>query len=244
MKYLATSLTSRKLSLVSVPLLVLSLGACATPSFKSEVTRFQELPAPTGQSFTIRAADPELKGGLEFAQYASLVEKQMARIGYVPASSPETADMTVSLSYDIDRGQTKYRRSGFYDPFYASYGRGFYGRYGYWGRSRFYRHGRFGHRRFRHPAFYRFGFYDPFFFGGTDLDRITVYTSQLNMNIDRNADGKRLFEGKAEAMSRSRRLGYLVPNLVEAIFTDFPGESGETVRISVAPEKKTVKRVN
>ena len=33
-------------------------------------------------------------------------------------------------------------------------------------------------------------------------------------------------------------LGYLVPNLVEAMFTDFPGNSGETVRISVAPEKK------
>ena len=30
----------------------------------------------------------------------------------------------------------------------------------------------------------------------------------------------------------------LVPNLVEAMFTGFPGNSGETVRISVAPEKK------
>jgi len=29
-----------------------------------------------------------------------------------------------------------------------------------------------------------------------------------------------------------------VPNLVEAMFTGFPGNSGETVRISVAPEKK------
>ncbi|MEY2943252.1 MAG: hypothetical protein RLY97_1266, partial [Pseudomonadota bacterium] len=27
-------------------------------------------------------------------------------------------------------------------------------------------------------------------------------------------------------------------NLVEALFTGFPGNSGETVRISVAPEKK------
>jgi len=29
-----------------------------------------------------------------------------------------------------------------------------------------------------------------------------------------------------------------VPNLVEAMFTGFPGNSGETVRISIAPEKK------
>jgi len=27
-----------------------------------------------------------------------------------------------------------------------------------------------------------------------------------------------------------------VPNLVEAMFTGFPGHSGETVRITVAPE--------
>ncbi|MEO5598494.1 MAG: DUF4136 domain-containing protein, partial [Novosphingobium sp.] len=66
----------------------------------------------------------------------------------------------------------------------------------------------------------------------------TVYTSGISLKIDRKGDGRRLFEGKAEAVSTSNRLGYLVPNLVEAMFTDFPGHSGETVRISVAPEKK------
>ena len=64
-----------------------------------------------------------------------------------------------------------------------------------------------------------------------------VYTSDLSMKIDRAADKQRLFEGKAEAISTSNRLQYLVPNLVDAMFTDFPGESGRTVRISVAPEK-------
>ena len=58
------------------------------------------------------------------------------------------------------------------------------------------------------------------------------------MKIDRAADGQRLFEGKAEAVSRSNDLPYLVPNLVEAMFTGFPGNSGETVRISVAPEDR------
>jgi hypothetical protein len=58
------------------------------------------------------------------------------------------------------------------------------------------------------------------------------------MKIERHADGLRLFEGKAEAVSTSNHLQYLVPNLVEAMFTGFPGNSGETVRISVAPEKK------
>ena len=46
-----------------------------------------------------------------------------------------------------------------------------------------------------------------------------------------------LFRSRAEAASMSNRLPYLVPNLVEALFTDFPGRNGETVKISVAPEK-------
>ncbi|RZV35891.1 MAG: DUF4136 domain-containing protein, partial [Sphingomonadaceae bacterium] len=35
-----------------------------------------------------------------------------------------------------------------------------------------------------------------------------------------------------------------VPNLVEAMFTDFPGHSGETLRISIKPEETKVRRVD
>jgi len=66
----------------------------------------------------------------------------------------------------------------------------------------------------------------------------TVYTSGVEVRIKRRSDGQRLFEGKAEAVSPSNRLPYLVPNLVEALFTGFPGHPGETVRISIPPEKK------
>ena len=54
----------------------------------------------------------------------------------------------------------------------------------------------------------------------------------------RAADGQRLFEGRAEAMSQTNDLGTLVPNLVQAMFTNFPGNSGEKVRITVAPPPK------
>ena len=58
------------------------------------------------------------------------------------------------------------------------------------------------------------------------------------MVINRKADGQRVFEGSAKALSRDDNLTYLVPNLVEAIFTGFPGNSGETVKISIAPPPK------
>ena len=215
-----------KVATFLAPLALLALGACATP-FKADVSRFQELPAPQGQSFNIKAADPAYAGGIEFSQYASLVATEMQEIGYVAAPAGASADMTVTLGYMVDQGKerTIVNQDPFYDP--------------YWGYGRFYRPYVV---RTRRGARYITGYYDPFLFSGFnrgyDVDTFTVYTSGIDLKIDRNADGKRLFEGKAEAKSRSNKLPYLVPNLVEAMFTGFPGNSGETVRISVAPEEK------
>ena len=213
-----------RLKLAVVPLLMLALTACAS-SFNSQVTRFaSQLPAPQGQSFAVVADDPALAGGLEFSQYARLVEERMARLGYAPAP-PESASLIVRFDYGVDKGRERVRRSSFDDPFWS----GWYGpRYGYWP---------YGRRGWYRPsAAWGFGWYDPWFDGG--VESYTVYTSGISLKIDRRVDGQRLFEGRAEAASLSNRLQYLVPNLVEAMFTDFPGNSGETVRISVAPEKK------
>ncbi len=216
----------RRFRMAAVPLLLASLAACATP-FNANVTRFQtQLPAPQGQSFAVVADDPALAGGLEFSQYAALVSQQMQRLGYTQAGSPDSATLLVRFDYGVDRGRERVRRTGFSDPFYSPwYGYAPYYRGG-WGR--------------RYPGFYRggpwaFGFHDPFF--DSAYDSYTVYTSGIELKIDRRADNQRLFEGRAEALSTSNRLQYLVPNLVDAMFTDFPGESGRTVRISVAPEK-------
>lgn len=215
----------RGLRLVAVPLLLASLAACAAP-FKADVSRFQaQLPAPAGETFAVVADDPALAGGLEFAQYAQLVDAQMEKLGYTEAA-PEAASMLVRFDYDVDKGRERVRSTGFSrDPFWDPW-------YGYGYRSLYYRHS---------YSPWGYGWYDPWF-GGSDVESYTVYTSGIEMKIDRK-DGERLFEGKAEAVSTSNRLQYLVPNLVEAMFTDFPGNSGETVRITIAPEKKTVKKV-
>ena len=200
------------------------LSACAPAGFNADVSRFQsQLPAPTGQSFAVVADDPALAGGLEFSLYADMVAREMQELGYQRASSPETANLLVRFDYDVDNGRERVRTTpGAVDPFFRP-----------WGRFRGY-----GFRRG-----YAYGFHDPFL-AGPEVRSYTVYTSGIDLKIDRAATGERLFEGKAEAVSTSDRLQYLVPNLVEAMFTDFPGDSGETVRISIAPEKTTVRRVD
>ena len=219
----------RKLKLASVPMILAGLAACATP-FKADVSRFQsQLPAPQGESYAVVADDPALAGGLEFAQYADLVEAQMSSLGYAQAASPEDASLLVRFDYEVDKGRERVRSTGFSDPFYSPW-------YGYRARTGYYRPRYVGSR-------WGYGYYDPWF-GGQEVRSYTVYTSEIDMKIDRAATGERLFEGQAQAISTSNRLQYLVPNLVEAMFTDFPGNSGETLRISIAPEKTTVRKID
>lgn len=219
-------------------LLLTGLAACATP-FKADVSRFQsQLPAPQGQTFTVVADDPTLAGGLEFAQYADYVEANMARLGYTQIAPGQGADLIVRFDYGVDDGRERIRTTGFRDPFYdpwIGYSRFGHGRVGYYRPFRYSRLGYYGRP-------WGYGFYDPWFDGPGDVRSYTVYTSGIDMKIDRAATGERLFEGKAQALSTSNRLQYLVPNLVEAMFTDFPGNSGETVRISIAPENQPVQR--
>ena len=211
-----------KLKVAVAGLLLLGLAAC-TQGLTANVSRFQsQLPPPAGQTFAVVADDPQMAGGIEFGQYAALVEAQMRAQGYTPVANPEQAELLVRFDYGVDQGRDRVRSTGFSPSPYWSpwYG---YGRMGYWGPYR--------------GGPWSYGWYDPWF-GGNDIDVTTVYTSGVDMKIDRRVDGVRLFEGKAEAVSRSNKLQYLVPNLVEAMFTNFPGNSGETVRITVAPEDK------
>ena len=225
----------KKMLALAAPAALLALSACAT-GFPAEVQRFQAMPAPQGQSFVIQSADSGRNGSLEFSQYADLVRRHLIGLGYSEAPSAREATMVVSLDYGVDDGEQRVVARP--DPF-GRYGYG-YGAYGFGYRPYYSRFGYFGRRR---SPFY-WGFHDPFLYGpfgygggGYDIDSYTVYTSFLDMDIRRTADGQSLFEGLAQARSRSDDLPELVPNLVEAMFTGFPGNSGETVRITVAPER-------
>ena len=211
------------------------LSGCAT-GLKTEVSRYSALPAPAGQTFYVVPASGT-SGGLEFGRYASIISQQLEARGYRPAGAPQLADMLVKVGYDVDEGQTEYRAdsmmmgSRFYDPFYSRFYDPFYG--GYYGRPYYSRFGYSG--RFRDPFYFGWGdpFYDPLTGGYGDIREYTTYKSELDLDIVRRADNASLFEGKAQAKSATDNLGVLVPNLIEAMFTNFPGRNGETVKITI-----------
>ncbi|WP_347303088.1 DUF4136 domain-containing protein [Croceibacterium sp. TMG7-5b_MA50] len=225
---------THRAKLVSAPLLLAGVAACATP-FNADVSRFQaQLPAPTGQSFAIVPEDPALANSLEFSTYAERIAAEMGQLGYARAASPDSATLLVRFDYGVDNGRERVRS-------YPSAGFGPWGGWGGWGGG-FGRFSRWGYGF--HPGFYGGGWGGWGGGWGNDVRSYTIYTSGIDVKIDRVADGQRLFEGSAQAVSTSNRLQYLVPNLVEAMFTDFPGNSGETLRISIAPEDQPVRRDN
>ncbi|MDT9599995.1 DUF4136 domain-containing protein [Sphingosinicella rhizophila] len=220
---------AKKLLTVAAPAALLALSACAT-GFPAQVSRFEAMPPPQGQSFVIQPATLEDRGGLEFSHYADLVRRHLTELGYSEAPSAQTATLVVSLDYGVDNGRTEVV------SYPGGYSRSF-GYFGGWGRFGAYRpfYSRYG----RHSPFY-YGWndlfwYSPYGFGYDDVRSYTVFTSYLDLDIRRTADGQSVFEGTAKARSRTDELEDLVPNLVEAMFTEFPGRSGETVRITVPP---------
>ena len=214
---------SRKIFAAAAPLALLMASACTQP-FQANVSRFQALPVPEGQSFAIEPADSRNRGGLEFAQYAALVRQRLAAYGYRPVESGARPELVVKFDYGVDHGVQKVVSRPAPGPAFGPWGYGGFGPYG---------------RRWGYGSAFYYG-WDPFWYDPwyRDIDTYTVYTSYADMVIERTSDGKHVFEGKAKARSMDDALPRLVPNLVEAMFTNFPGQSGEEVKITIAPPDK------
>ncbi len=206
-----------------LPMATLALLAGCAPGFEARVARFSQLPPPAGQSFVIEARNPDIANGLEFATYANLVRQRLLANGYVEAATPAQSNLTVKLDYTVGPPREKLEtRPGpnwgwgpYWGPGYGRFGGGFgWGGYGGWG-------------------FGPWGAYGPW--SNQEVYSITQYNAALALKIERTADKASVFEGRAETVSTSNNLTKLVPNLVTAIFTNFPGGNGETVRVSFDP---------
>ena len=218
----------------------LGLSGCAT-GLPTKVTRYSAA-IPQGQTFYV-VPGPGVQQGLQFNGFAAQVAQQMEAKGYRPAGAPGVADILVKVSYNVDQGTKEYSvdpfaRSRYYSPFYRGYYDPFYG--GFYGRPYWSRFGYYGRR----SPFY-WGWDDPFWynspysgFGPDPIRSYTVYKSELDLDIVRRVDNYELFDGRAAARSQTDELGILVPNLIEAMFTNFPGTNGETVKITVPARKK------
>lgn len=214
--------------------LLLGLAACATP-FEARVNRFQQLPAPQGQTFSIQAHDRMKAGSLEFSTYADLVRQRLVGVGYAEASGAGAASLVVDLDYAVSQPREKVESA----PGFGGYGGFGYGGFGYGGYGGYGRFGGYG----RYGGWGGYGGFGGLW--GWDYPQVystTLFNSFVALRISRAADNQSVFEGRAETVTQTNDLTRLVPPLVDALFTGFPGNSGETIRVRL-PVDQTAHRV-
>lgn len=191
-----------------------ALSACAE-SINTTVSRYQAMPAPQGQTFfVVPDGGMARNGGLEFQHYAGLVAQQLEAHGYRPAAGAQGANMIVQLGYGVDRGQVRYTSSGYGGFWGYPYG----ARWGWGGR-------------------YLWGWNAPLWDDG--LDSYIEYQGQVEVHIRQSGTNAPLFDGRAIARSYTDRLDVVVPSLLDAMFSGFPGQNGETLKITI-PQRQRV----
>ena len=208
-----------KILKLSVGLIMVMLLASCAKTIKSDVSRFHELSAPSGETVVIVPKNQTLMPSLEFASYAKMVGDYLGQYGYRPANGAK-ADLIVELDYGVDDGQVHVRS---YPSMYNSYyGYPFYGGY------------------FHRWGYYRNAFYPYFGIAGHHAPEVRSYVKynrHLDIAIRKNEEnGKNIFEGKVSSIGRKANLNEVMPYMVQAMFEGFPGVSGSTDRVIVDTE--------
>ena len=92
---------------------------------------------------------------------------------------------------------------------------------------------------FVHYHFQYGRFYDPFYFGfdrswSPEIISTPSYLRNMTMMIEENTAARnRLFEGRVQSRGRQNRLPDIMPYMITAMFTNFPGESGVTKVVTI-----------
>jgi hypothetical protein len=197
-------------------LAVFALAACASPKYVvSDVTRFHSLPpSANGATFVIATVDADQGQSLAFHQYADQVTGKLMSMGLKPfTGSTEGADYVVTLRYDV-RGPTPDIESRTTN---WGFGAGFYG---------------------RHSAFW--GGWDEPYDNYTDTRQLFMRRVELDMykgSTYNTPNRERVFEGRAISAGQNGQIEPVMPYILDAMFKNFPGRSGETQRVSIEVPK-------
>ncbi|WP_321389253.1 DUF4136 domain-containing protein [Emcibacter sp.] len=179
-----------------------TLAACSG-GYKSDVTRFHNLPRPAGESIEVMAARADRQSSLEFGQYAELIGARLGTVGYTP---PIAGQGTPLIAY-VDYGLQPVAGVTYEEGSSASIGMGTGG---------------------RHTSF---GLGLSFPIGESKPRQEYVYI--LSLDIVRRGDGVKLYEGKSTIRATGKTLNEMMPLLADALFADFPGQSGTATRVKV-----------
>lgn len=184
------------------------LASCAgTASQRADVTRFHLGQPVARSSVFVTPANPADASSLEFRTYAGAVTEELRQAGFTPAPALAQAEIVAVL------GARQTTREALSDGSGLSIGIG---------------GGTFGRNvglggSLSIPV------------GKRKPNEIAV--SMIELQMKRRSDNSVIWEGRAmteaRAGSQAAALGTVVPSLADALLRDFPGPSGQTVRVKL-----------
>ncbi len=188
-------------------LLVLILSGCVTPTGPTEVRRFHSIDNPASLASTriaIIPANDVAEQTLRFRVYAQAVENALRAQGFVIVDAADSPDQLARVSYNSEQRTVGSGRG----PVSVGVGGGTGGFRGGLG-------GGIG-----------------FNLGGGSSERIFT---EMRVSIEQQSDGQRLWEGEALSETKSgspeAEPRLVAAKLADAMFLDFPGESGESYEV-------------
>lgn len=190
-------------------LLAASLAACTTGggygSAGSDVTRFH-LNQPIARApIAVEPANPADANSLEFRAYQDAVARQLSRLGWTVVNTVGSSEQVATV--DVEQGSREALRQR--SPVTIGVG----GSTGGW----------------------RSGVGGGVSFGLGGGRSGEIVGTLLEVRIKRRSDGTVFWEGRATteapATSAAAQRTVAVEKLADALFRDFPGESGRTIRV-------------
>ncbi|KAB0669031.1 DUF4136 domain-containing protein [Oryzomonas sagensis] len=200
-------------------LAALFLAGCAPLSVETKTTAFYTPDFKIRGSISVVAAEAAVNSSLEFARYKMQFEEKLASKGYSIASNPAEAQYIAFVSYGIDTG----KNANVSTPIFGQTGGG-----------TSYSYGSVGGTSFTGTSYSM----PTYGIVGSMNSSETVYTRSIALDIVDAASLKaghavKVYEARAKSNGMCSVIAGVFEEMLEALFTEFPGENGKVRTITV-----------
>ncbi|WP_298942172.1 hypothetical protein [uncultured Psychromonas sp.] len=208
----------KHLKLSILLLFVTFITACSMIKINTSTTAFYTPEFTSTGSIAVIPADIENNNSLEFSHYKQKIEDKLRLAGYSIAANSDTAEYIAIVAYGIDDGETSLIST----PIFSS--------------PNALRGGRLAKSKHRYsmPRYHRRVI-------GTSTSSITTYNRALALDIVEASslkngpedDAKKVYESRVKSVGECGVVAGVFNELLEAMFTNFPGESGQTINAKI-----------
>ena len=212
---------------------VLTFSGCQTletqvPRVVSDVTIFHEFTPKNDETIFVLGAHESMNSSLEFKSYKQKIEGKFIENGISTVSSNEVADYIAVVNYGIDDGTTTTQISttpiiGQTSGGTTTHSGSIYSSGGY---------SSYSGSSYSYPTYGIVG-------TSTNSYNVTVYNRVLTIDIFRNTKSNnvsnptKVWEGQLKSSGSCGNINEVIDELIEAMFINFPGVSGNTERVEI-----------